>query len=135
MNPVVHFELPSKDGPRMADFYSKTFGWNTIQMGADMGDYIVVQTGETDEKGMLKQTNMINGGFFPSSDAHHHPTVVIAVDDIQAAMQRVKDGGGKITGGSKPGVPDEIPGIGLYIAFEDTEGNRIAMLQPNTPMG
>jgi len=24
----------------------------------------------------------------------------------------------------------EIPGVGQYVSFEDTEGNRVAMLQP-----
>jgi uncharacterized protein len=27
--------------------------------------------------------------------------------------------------------PTEIPGVGLWISFEDTEGNRVSMLQPN----
>lgn len=26
--------------------------------------------------------------------------------------------------------PMEIPGVGLYVAFTDTEGNRASMLQP-----
>jgi predicted enzyme related to lactoylglutathione lyase len=25
----------------------------------------------------------------------------------------------------------EIPGIGLYVSFFDSEGNRVSMLQPN----
>lgn len=27
----------------------------------------------------------------------------------------------------------DIPGVGLYIAFKDTEGNGVGMLQPTTP--
>lgn len=30
MNPVVHFEMPAKDKKRVADFYSKVFGWDII---------------------------------------------------------------------------------------------------------
>jgi hypothetical protein len=33
----------------------------------------------------------------------------------------------------KPGVlgePMEIAGIGMYVSFMDTEGNRVSMLQP-----
>ena len=26
-NPVVHFEVTGKDGKKLQDFYSKTFGW------------------------------------------------------------------------------------------------------------
>jgi hypothetical protein len=25
----------------------------------------------------------------------------------------------------------EIPGVGLYVSFFDTEGNRVSMMQPN----
>lgn len=28
------------------------------------------------------------------------------------------------------GEPAEIPGVGLYILFFDTEGNRVSLLQP-----
>jgi len=55
---------------------------------------------------------------------------LIAVDDIKAAMKRVEESGGKIIGGQKPGEPDNIQGVGLYISFLDTEGNRVSILQP-----
>ncbi len=37
---------------------------------------------------------------------------------------------GKSPGGQVPGKPDDIPGVGLYVSFIDTEGNRAGMLQP-----
>src|SRR5690348_1489154 len=54
-DPVVHFELAYEDKQRAADFYSKAFGWKPQMMGADMGEYIVMQTADTDEKGMIKE--------------------------------------------------------------------------------
>jgi uncharacterized protein len=51
---------------------------------------------------------------------------VIAVDDIRAAMKKVAGAGGNVLG-----EPLEIPGVGLYVAFFDTEGNRASMLQPH----
>jgi predicted enzyme related to lactoylglutathione lyase len=71
----------------------------------------------------------INGGFYerkPEWPAQH-PSVVIAVDDIGAAMQQVAAAGGEVLG-----EPMEIPGIGQYVSFMDTEGNRVSMLQPLT---
>jgi predicted enzyme related to lactoylglutathione lyase len=53
------------------------------------------------------------------------PSLVIAVNDIQAAMRQVTDAGGKVLG-----EPLEIPGVGHYVSFFDTEGNRVSMLQP-----
>lgn len=69
----------------------------------------------------------INGGFFPRKPdwPAQHPSVVIAVDDIGKAMALVKKAGGSVLG-----EPMEIPGIGKYVSFIDTEGNRVSMLQP-----
>ena len=132
-NPVVHFEMGYEDRERMKKFYADTFGWGMQQMGKEMGEYVVVHTSETDEKGMIKEPGRINGGFYAktASPDSHAPSVVIAVDDIHQAMKDVVAGGGKIKGSkNKPGEPDEIPGIGLWISIEDTEGNRVSLLQP-----
>lgn len=126
MNPVVHFEMPFDDRARMARFYASAFGWHTQMLGADMGDYVVATTTETDESGP-KRPGAINGGFFqrkPDWPAQC-PSVVIAVDDIHAAMQQVAGAGGQVLG-----EPMMIPGIGQYVSFMDTEGNRVSMLQP-----
>ncbi len=134
MNPVVHFEMPYEDKQRIADFYTKAFGWQTQMLGPEMGDYVVVATSETDENHMLKEPGRINGGFFKKAKEHPYPSVVIAVDDIKESMKKVEQAGGQVRGGSKPGEPDDIPGIGLYISFIDTEGNIVALLQPNPNM-
>ncbi|KXK55259.1 MAG: Lactoylglutathione lyase-like protein [Chlorobi bacterium OLB5] len=131
MYPVVHFELPCDDRDRMCEFYSSVFGWNPQKLGPEMGNYTIVKTAETDEKGYPTQKGIINGGLFPRMKDAQHPTVVIAVEDIYSSMKDVENAGGKIIGGGfKAGEPDDIPGVGLYIAFSDSEGNRIGMLQP-----
>jgi predicted enzyme related to lactoylglutathione lyase len=128
MNPVVHFEMPAVNRKRMAEFYSKAFGWKTEQLGPEMGDYIVVTTSEVDASGRPKVPGMINGGFYQKTDDPNtqHPSVVIAVDDIKQSMDLVKKVGGKVLG-----EPMEIPGIGMYVSFIDTEGNRLSILQPS----
>ncbi len=35
------------------------------------------------------------------------------------------------SGGKVLGDPWDIPGVGLYVSFLDTEGNRVAMIQPS----
>lgn len=131
MYPVVHFELPCDDRDRMIEFYSAVFGWNSQKLGPEMGNYTIVKTAETDEKGYPVQKGIVNGGLFPRMKDTRHPAVVIAVEDIQASMKDVEKAGGKIIGGGhKAGEPDDIPGVGLYKAFSDSEGNRIGMLQP-----
>jgi predicted enzyme related to lactoylglutathione lyase len=131
MNSVVHFEMPAEDKDRIVDFYTKVFGWEVKRLGSELGNYIVVTTTDADENGRPKNPGAINGGFFDRSKDNQHPSVVIAVDDIREAMKKVEKAGGKIIGGGyKAGEPDDIPGVGLYIAFTDTEGNRVSMLQP-----
>jgi len=126
MNPVVHFEMPATDRKRIANFYSNAFGWQTQMLGPDMGDYVVVTTTESDENGP-KKPGAINGGFFPKKDDFpaQYPAVVIAVDNIKESISKVTQAGGKILG-----EPMDIPGIGQYVSFYDTEGNRASILQP-----
>jgi predicted enzyme related to lactoylglutathione lyase len=95
-----------------------------------MGNYVVVSTTETEESGLPKEPGRINGGFFEKTKDNQYPSVVIAVDDVRKHMKQVEAAGGKVLGGQKPGEPDEIPGIGLFASFVDTEGNRVGMLQP-----
>ncbi len=115
----------------MMKFYSGVFGWKFQLMGPEMGNYAVAQTDETDEQGMLKETNRINGGFYQKTEdtSSHSPSFVIAVEDIAAAIEKVKNGGGQIMS-----EPDEIPGIGRWVSCRDTEGTRFSMLQPNNKM-
>jgi predicted enzyme related to lactoylglutathione lyase len=134
MSPVVHFEMPATDRKRVSTFYTKVFGWNMQQMGPEMGNYILAGTGETGEDRVPKKPGMINGGFFEKSKDNAYPSVVISVDDIKKAMKDVAAAGGKVLGGQKPGEPDDIPGVGLFASFVDTEGNRVGMLQPS-PQG
>src|SRR4051812_36734555 len=136
-NPVIHFEMGYFDGDRMKKFYESAFGWNLMQMGAEMGNYVVAHTAETDDNGMVKTPGTINGGFYQKTDnpLSHAPSVVISVPDIKNAMKAVETGGGKILGAmnesGKPSMePMMIPGVGLWISFQDTEGNRVSLLQP-----
>jgi len=130
MNPVVHFEMPAEDRKRMADFYTNVFGWKTQILGPEMGGYVLAMTTESDEKGP-KRPGAINGGFFQKSDDKpaQYPSVVIFVEDIKKHMKKVEKAGGKVLG-----EPWDIPGVGLYVSFVDTEGNRVSILQPPAAM-
>lgn len=127
MNPVVHFEMPAKDKKRVADFYTKVFGWQMQHMGEEMGNYVLAMTTESDEKGP-KNKGVINGGFFEAKEGEPFPPphVVISVDNLAESISAVKANGGEITSEQM-----DIPGVGLYISFKDTEGNPVGMLQPS----
>ena len=126
MNPVVHFEMPYENRERMAKFYETVFGWKTQMLGEEMGNYVLATTAESDVKAG-SPAGAINGGFFAKKPdwPAQYPSIVIAVEDIGHSMSGVSDAGGQVLG-----EPMEIPGIGSYVSFLDTEGNRCSMLQP-----
>lgn len=130
MDPVVHFEMPYKDRDRAGRFYEAAFGWKTQKFGADMGNYMLVTTAEQDAKREGAVRGAINGGLFPYDEGRpgQHPSVVIGVADIRASMKKVNQAGGEVLG-----EPMTIPGVGDYVAFHDTEHNRLSMLQPLMP--
>lgn len=132
MNPVVHFEMPYQDKDRAAKFYTTAFGWQMQMMGPEMGEYVVAATSESDATTRRPiEPGRINGGMYKKTEDSQYPSFVIAVDDITAAIEKVKAAGGTVIGGSKKnGEPEEIPGIGLFASFIDTEGNRLSLLQP-----
>lgn len=132
-DPVVHFEMPAKDKKRVSDFYTKAFDWKMTMLGDDMSNYLLAGTSEVDENNMVKAPGTINGGFFDYQDKEGFdvPHLVISIDNIEASIKKVTEAGGKVLGGSKgPESIDDIPGIGRYVSFVDTEGNHVGMLQP-----
>ena len=125
--PVVHFEMPYEDSKRVAEFYSKAFGWNMQIMGGDYKDYVLAVTTESnDHTGRPKDPGAINGGFLKKDDENNVTSVVIAVEDIEEALKDIEAAGGKILH-----RPSEIPGIGMWAVFIDSEGNRVSLLKPS----
>ena len=126
MNPVVHFEMPYESRERIAKFYEAAFGWQMQIFGGEMGDYVLVTTAVSDATPGMP-AGAINGGFYPKKPdwPAQYPSVVIGVGDIRESMKKVTQAGGRVLG-----EPMEIPGIGQYVSFLDTEGNRNSMLQP-----
>jgi uncharacterized protein len=128
MNPVIHFQMPAEDRQRMRTFYESAFGWQTHQLGKEMGEYVLVTTTETDENHMVTKPGTINGGFFQktSDPISQYPSIVIQVDDIKTSLKKVEEAGGKTSG-----KIEDMPGVGLFASIIDTEGNRISLLQPH----
>src|SRR5215472_7784999 len=115
-NRIVHFEIEAADRERAKSFYAKAFGWDLQQLGPEMGDYVVVTTGDPKEPGG------INGGIYATPAGAKKElnaySCVIGVDDIDRAMASVKSAGGEVMGDKM-----DIPGIGIFARCKDTEGN------------
>jgi len=66
----------------------------------------------------------INGGLFKRPKEAPNPTLYVAVDSIDSALEKVEAAGGKVV---TPNTP--IPGMGAYARILDTEGNVIGLYQ------
>ena len=122
---VVHFEVEASDPERAKSFYSRAFGWEMQQMGEEMGNYVVVITGDPKEPGG------INGGIYKSmsgSKELNGYSCVIGVENIDQAMDKIRSAGGQLLGEKM-----DIPTVGTFIRCKDTEGNFFSILQPLPP--
>ena len=128
-NPVVHFEMPYEDKERLVNFYKDALGWDMQDQGSGMDNYIVAVTTETKD-GRPTTPGAINGGFFAKKPdwPAQYPSVVIAVENVDEAMKRIRDAGGEVLG-----EPMDIDGIGRYVSFTDSEGNRVSIMKPIPP--
>lgn len=115
-NPVVHFEVTGKDGKKLQDFYSKTFGWN---VNADNPmNYGIVEG----------QDGGIGGGISAGDGGTRQVTFYIEVDDPQAYLDKVESKGGKTV------MPvTEIPGMVVLAQFADPEGNVVGLVKAGYP--
>lgn len=128
MDPVIHFEMPAEDAERMRTFYENAFGWQTTSLGTEADDFVLAFTIETDEKTrMPKKRGAINGGFYKKTKADQHIRLTILVEDIREAIKKVESSGGVLVG-----EVQEMPGVGLFALFLDTEGNLLTLNQDLT---
>lgn len=122
MNSVVHFEVPFDNKERATLFYSEIFGWKINDMPEI--DYTGVMTTATGENMMPTTPGAINGALVQRTATESAPVITIGVDSIDAFLPRIEANGGKIVV-----AKGEVPDMGYYAYFTDTEGNVIGLWQ------
>lgn len=110
-NPVVHFEITGKDGPKLQSFYADAFGWN-------------VNADNPMNYGLVEANGRGIGGGISGSPEPHGVTVYVEVDDLAAQLALVES-----LGGTTVMEPTEIPGMVTLAMFTDPEGNLIGMIK------
>ena len=130
MDKVVHFEIPADDRERAKEFYRSAFEWELED--ADMGDgniYTSMITTPFDQQTRLPtEPGAINGGLFERSpQAPTTPVITIGVDGIDESLKKVEAGGGSVV---QPRT--EIPNLGAFAYFKDTEGNVVGLWETLT---
>ena len=118
--PVVHFEITGKDGPKLQGYYSELFGWQ-IDANNPMNYGIVQREGNLSPEGFG-----IGGGIGVAPDGYDgHVTFYVGVPDVEAALAQAES-----LGGTRVMGPDEVPGMGIVLGhFKDPEGHLIGLVQ------
>jgi predicted enzyme related to lactoylglutathione lyase len=116
MPKINHFEINADDPLRAKNFYEQVFKW-TIEKWEGPLDYWIIMAGDEDEEG-------INGGLQKRENKDDTIFNYIGVESVDKILKKIEQNGGKI---SKPKSP--IPSVGYYAFFEDTEGNRLGIIE------
>ena len=119
---VVHFEVPYDDADRARGFYGDVFGWQ-IQPIPEM-QYDMVSTGPVTDQGMPSEPGYVGGGMTQRGELVSRPVITIAVDDIDATLQKVSS-----SGGSPVGEKLQVGDMGFAAYFNDSEGNLMGLWQ------
>jgi predicted enzyme related to lactoylglutathione lyase len=123
MDKVVHFEIPADDLGRAKAFYGDVFDWQLqdVDMGND-ATYTTVGTVAVDDKMMPTEVGGINGGMMSRSPEISSPVITVGVQSIDDTLKRIEASGGSVV------TPrTEIPGMGAFAYFTDTEGNTLGL--------
>jgi len=131
MNRVVHYEIHAKDLEKSQKFYQEVFGWDIKDMGPQMGNYRLIDSGK-DEPGTVWPG--INGGITPrqgdspkGSEPVNAFVCTIGVKNIDEILEKIKKAGGTVATDKM-----DVPGVGLLAYGKDPEGNHLGVLQPHS---
>jgi predicted enzyme related to lactoylglutathione lyase len=111
------------DQARANEFYASVFDWE--MKDNDMGGGIVytsAMTVATDEKMLPKEPGAINGGIMKRTSDTPAPVITIQVDSIDEALKKVE-----AEGGATVQPRTEIPNMGAFAYFKDSEGNTLGL--------
>jgi predicted enzyme related to lactoylglutathione lyase len=114
-NPVVHFEIGCRDRAKTGDFYAKLFDWQVTPAGPASN----IDT---------RSPHGISGHITSlGHEPEHYIMFYVEVEDVQAALDKAIELGGKKLVGPIP-----IP-TGTFAWFADPDGNAIGLLKPAKP--
>jgi predicted enzyme related to lactoylglutathione lyase len=124
MDKVVHFEIPVDDAAKAKEFYRSTFDWQLEDVDVGGGNiYTTATTTPIDEQSRLPtEPGAINGGLMQRTPGTPAPVITIGVDAIDDALKKVEAGGGSVV---QPRT--EIPNVGAFAYFKDSEGNVLGL--------
>ena len=122
-NPIVHFEVIGKDPDALKRFYTELFDWELNDVGGPT-DYSTVDTGAG------ANGAGIGGGIGGVPEGYAgHVTFYVNVDDVEAALARAEELGGRRLMGPHRMEPSPETGPQAFEIgnFADPEGRVIGL--------
>ena len=111
----THIEIPAEDTGRARNFYGELFGWKFADEIPGFEGYHMFSTpvGDAGMAGAIGK----RGEMAPEKVRSY-----VHVDSIDDSLSKVTALGGTVV---EPKA--EVPGMGWYAVFADTEGNELAL--------
>ena len=125
MDKVVHFEIPVDDAARAREFYGSAFDWDLNEMDMGGGNMYTTVTTTADRRGDAAPDGARRDQ--RRSDAADRVTRPprwsrSASTSIDESLKKVEAGGGSTV---QPRT--EIPDMGAFAYFKDSEGNVVGL--------
>lgn len=111
-------ELATSDSPKAQEFYKKLFGWNLEQSKVTEMDYKEIVLDNKACGGVMQMTKEWGDPLPPS-----HWMTYIAVDDVDAAANKIKEKGGGVCV-----EPFDAPGVGRISIANDPSGATFSLI-------
>ena len=113
-DPVVYFEVMGGDVERQRAFYGEMFGWDVAPVEETGGAYSRVGAADAGIEGAI--------GAFPGAPSY--VTFYVQTDDLQAAVARANELGGKTVM-----EPRTVSGSTEAALIEDPDGHVVGLIK------
>jgi uncharacterized protein len=111
---IVHFEIPAEDTQRAREFWGSLFNLDFQSYDGPV------------EYHMFANDDQTGGAVYPQQAGETGLITYFAVDDIEAASDKIRQLGGQAEG------KEPVPGMGWYVRAQDTERNAFSLWQTDS---
>jgi len=124
---IGHFMIPADDVGRAKRFYHTLLGWKIEPTKTPLDPAALAELQYHDISTGAAQAGTLNSGGLYKRHMQEPILNFVLVDDIDTVLAKVENLGGKVL------MPKtEIKGVGLNAMIQDSEGNILGILKPET---